>query len=131
MKTFRIYRHPIHGLLAVKAGFSWPAFLFGSLWMLFKKLWMNAAIWIAAHFALGFLSLAPLPESDTNALLAAFTLIIAYSYLWLVPGFKGNEWLETDLIKRGFKQIDSVSSETPDAALAMNAIATQRSGQAV
>jgi len=46
VKTFNIYHHPIHGYEAVKVGFSWPAFFFAFIWMLLKRLWLHAAVYM-------------------------------------------------------------------------------------
>ena len=43
-----LYFHPKHGFVAVKQGFSWPAFFFGSLWALARRaygLFVVLAIW--------------------------------------------------------------------------------------
>jgi hypothetical protein len=37
--------------------------------------------------------------------------------LAIIPAFKGNEWRIKNLTKRGFEFMDSVSAETPDAAI--------------
>lgn len=39
MADYRIYEHPREGVTAVKQGWSWPAFLFGFVWAIFKNLY--------------------------------------------------------------------------------------------
>ena len=55
MKTFNVYKHPTQGIEAVKVGFSWPAFFFGIIWMLVKKLWGLAGAWFAAYIVLSLI----------------------------------------------------------------------------
>ena len=55
MKTFNVYKHPTQGIEAVKIGFSWPAFFFGIIWMLVKKLWGLAGMWFAAYIVLSLI----------------------------------------------------------------------------
>ena len=45
-------RDPDRGLVLVKEGFSWPAFLFSGLWALWHRMWLWATIIIAANVAL-------------------------------------------------------------------------------
>ena len=52
MKAFAVYQHPTHGFEAVKRGFSWPAFFFGVIWMLIKKLWLLAISWLGLYVVL-------------------------------------------------------------------------------
>jgi hypothetical protein len=55
VKTFNAYCHPTGDFEAVKIGFSWPALFFSFVWMLAKKLWKFAALWIVAYAACSFL----------------------------------------------------------------------------
>jgi hypothetical protein len=120
MKLFRVYAHPTKGLDAVKAGFSWPAFFFGFYWMLVKKLWGLAGIWFAMYFFLGLVddlteSAQSRPDLQT---LMSLVLVVFYFALWLIPGFKGNEWRTQNLDRRGYELLNAVRAEHPDAAIA-------------
>lgn len=120
MKTFRVYKHPIRGFEAVKVGFSWPAFFFGPFWMLIKKLWVLAILWFIASVLL-FLSevLIDTSSSDQEKVLITLVIIAASVALWLLPGFKGNKWREDNLTKRGYKCVQTVQADNPDAAVAL------------
>lgn len=115
MKVFRVYRHPSLGAEAVKVGFSWPAAFFVVLWMLFKKLWFAAGLWSLAFIIVTILQDAALKSRSMGAILV---VVAGHLALALVPAFKGNEWRARDLARRGFEFVDSVSAETPDAAIA-------------
>lgn len=122
MKTFNVYKHPMHGFEAVKAGFSWPAFFFGMIWMLVKKLWGLAGLWFTIYLGLLLIE-AVTDQSQESEAQALVYLILAAGYfaLWLVPAFKGNKWREENLSKRGFEFLSSVQAETLDAAIAEQA----------
>ena len=113
MKFFNAYRHPAHGFEAVKIGFSWPALFFGIVWMVVKRLWKFAGLWLLAYAACS------LVEGVAKNLLAAATqasvhllVVAAYIALWLVPPFKGNKWRDEDLTKRGYQLLKTVQAET-------------------
>ena len=119
MKVFRVYKHPTQGLVAVKVGFSWPAIFFGFFWMLVKRLWGIVALWFLGYLAMVFLEAMQKASGDgVFALVMALVVFAGYLGLWLVPGFKGNAWRETNLAKRGYEVIATVQAATPDAALA-------------
>lgn len=103
---FNIYEHPSLGLEAVKIGFSFPALLFGIVWILTKKQWDMALLW--AFLFVVF----------TNTHSVSWIPPIGYLFLWLFPAFKGNAWREINLSKRGYELIDTIEAETPDAAIA-------------
>ena len=122
MKTFNVYRHPIQGLEAVKVGFSWPAASAGPIWMLVKQLWGLSALWIALYLSLS------LVETDTDKFepggtqaLVYLHLVAGYVALSLIPGFKGNQWRERNLVRRGFEMLSAVQAETPEAAISQMA----------
>lgn len=122
MKTFEIYKHPVLGIEAVKNGFSWPAFFFGIIWMLVKKLWGTAGVWFVAYIVLSLIEKVT-DQSNASGSQAMVYLILAVGYftLWLFPAFKGNQWREANLSKRGFQKIATVQAESPDAAVAQAA----------
>lgn len=119
MKTFTVYQHPSHGFEAVKKGFSWPAFFFGVIWILVKRLWWLAALWVGLYVALGLVDDVVDTSEETGEQMIVYLLIgIGYLALWVVPGFMGNRWKEANLTKRGFRLLGTVDAETVDAAVA-------------
>lgn len=126
MKTYNIFKHPMRGFEAVKAGFSWPAFFFGFFWMFVKKLWGWAGLWIGAYIICSLIDTVVADSRDSGAsVLMYLILFVAYIALWLVPAFKGNKWREENLAKRGYELLSSVQAEMPDAAVAHLAKQTQ------
>ena len=123
MRTFNVYRHPIQGFKAVKVGFSWPAFFFDIFWMLVCKLWGLAALWFAINVGMAMIE----KVTDAKAQPLIYLLFTpGYLLLWLIPGFKGNDWCEANLRKRGFECISIVEAETKDAAIAHAAKVAQK-----
>jgi hypothetical protein len=119
LKPFNVYKHPIHGFDAVKVGFSWPAFSFGFFWMFTKKLWTLGVLWVVLYIVAEMLLSAPVAVSSglTQGILFAISLVV-YLALWLVPAYKGNEWLERHLIRRGYQKVRSMQTHTVDSAIA-------------
>ncbi len=121
MKTFNIYKHPTEGLEAVKVGFSWPALVFGILWMLVKKPWGFASLWFVAGLLLLFFEgVVERADASGGQALAYLLLTAGYFTLALVPAVKGNKWREDNLAGRGYKQVGTVQAEAPEAALAQS-----------
>lgn len=121
MRTFKVYKHPMFGIQAVKVGFCWPAFLFGGLWMLISRLWSQSGIWFGLFFIVEMIwKITEMSKvSESLKLIALFLLSVAYVALYLIPGLKGNGWRERKLLSRGFEMTGSVEAETKDAAVAL------------
>jgi hypothetical protein len=115
MKVYKVYNHASLGAEAIKVGFSWPAALFIVIWMLVKKLWIFAGLWIVAYIVLTIIQDYAMKSGSAGILLV---VLIGHLALSLIPAFKGNEWRIKNLEKRGFNFVASVSADTPDAAIA-------------
>ena len=115
MKIYKVYKHPSFGVEAVKVGFSWPAAFFVFIWMLAKKLWKLAGLWVLAYIVLTVIQDAAIKADSASGILI---VLAGHLALALLPGLKGNEWRIKNLTKRGFEFVNSVQAETPDAAIA-------------
>ncbi len=119
MKTFNFYNHPTKETKAVKVGFSWPAFLFGAIWLLYKKLWGLASVWLVMYiFIIYFYDITQISGGSGAKILASLLFLIVNLFLMLILGIKGNKWQEVNLAKRGYEQISTVKADTHDAAIA-------------
>jgi hypothetical protein len=105
MKTYHVFVHPVHGLEAVKSGFSWPAFLLPSLWMLEKRMWRLSALWFAMHTTIDLLALTLGTEAPLLCMLTAIGLR-------LVAGANANRWLEQRLRKERYDPLKTVAAYT-------------------
>jgi len=115
VKVYKVYKHPSLGAEAVKVGFSWPAAFLIVIWMLAKKLWILSGLWVLAYIVLAIIQDVALHSPSIGAILI---ILSGHMALALIPAFKGNEWRIRNLTKRGYEFVDSVQSETPDAAIA-------------
>ena len=111
MKTFKVLKHPDVGYRAVKAGFSWPGFLFSVIWLLIKKLWGHTLIVVSSLILLTSMELV-----FDNAQTSVMVLLLELG-VYVFVGINGNEWQVSDLQERGFELVDSLQAETPAAAI--------------
>ncbi len=113
MKTFNIY---VNGMTketqAVKNGFSFPGFFFTWIWALIKGMvGLGIGLLIVPFFIgfmLGFLLL------ETGVMLSYIMNIGICVYC----GVKGNELVGNSLLSKGFELKDTVTSGSPEQALA-------------
>jgi len=95
--TVHVRRHaldPDRDIVLVKEGFSWPAFFLGSLWAFRHRLWLAAAVLLAALFAVG----AGLNFSGADPLTQ---LVVAVAY-GAVVGTVANDLRRWKLDRDGF-----------------------------
>lgn len=94
---------------ALREGFSLIAFLLTVAWALANRLWIRAGVLGAViGVLLGIGSVAGLNVAG----LAVVTLAIM---AW--AGMEANDWLRTDLAKRGWREVGVIAAENEDAAL--------------
>ena len=111
---YAVYRHPVQGDVAVKLGFSWPALCGDFFWMFSKALYFHAALWLTCWMvviALCWMLLSgPLPVLLWGVWVAALGIK-------LLPGLRGNLWVEDALYRRGYARLGEVQAASPEAAL--------------
>ena len=113
MKTFSIYVNEMtKETQAVKNGFSFPGFFFTWIWALIKGMvGLGIGLLIVPFFIgfmLGFILL------DVGVILSYFVGIAINIYC----GVKGNELVGSSLLSKGFQLKDTVTSGSPEQALA-------------
>jgi hypothetical protein len=84
-------RDAVAATVAVKDGFSWPAFFFSFLWALTQKLWLIAVILFLAELAVGLV---------TDMLDVATAIAISLGVM-LIVGWIGNDLKRRGLARRG------------------------------
>lgn len=107
--------NPLGSYEAVKQGWSWPAFFFGFIWALFKKMWV---LGFGIFFSFMFISWiiggttggGPIPAVITN--IGGIILFVAF-------GVNGNKWRGENLISRGFDLKGTVSASNSKGAIAL------------
>ena len=91
--------------LLVKDGFSWPAFIFGPMWLAWKRMWRELAVFIA-FFALAALLRHAAPQfGGWLGLLASLLL-----------GFEGNGLYGRALARRGYIETGVIAARELDEA---------------
>lgn len=109
-RDFQIHRHPERGLLAIKSGFSWPAFLFSFVWAAVKRLYPVAGgilVGVAAAIAGGHFVV---PEFYFLGYALAVGVL-------LFAGFKGNGWLAESAALAGYEFQTTVAAGSKADAL--------------
>ena len=86
-------------MIAIKDGWSWPAFFFNWIWALTKSLWIPAVISLVIIIPLimagGFPSLA----------------------VGIVFGIYGNKWWANNVMKQGYSELTMVQAPNPASAI--------------
>lgn len=116
MKEYKIFQHPQGSIEAVKQGWSWPAFFFGFIWALVKKMTGLGIGVLVAFVALGVISAAAGGEAEQaiDGLSSLGGLILSVAF-----GVNGNAWREKNLAARGFAYKTTVQAATPEGATAL------------
>jgi len=114
VKQYNIYKHPNGTTVAVKQGWSWPAFFFDIIWALVKKMWVFGFSMVAAFIALGLI-LGFAGAWNVGIVFINMVSIVMKIFF----GKYGNSWLVDNLSSRGYEYIDTVTAANPDGAIAM------------
>jgi len=86
------------GIVFVREGIAWWAFLFPVIWLLYHRLWLVLLLFLAVVFALtGLVNLLEWPESlgGVATMLASFLLAL-----------EGNDLRRWKLARKGYAQVD-------------------------
>ncbi len=93
----------------VKEGFSWLGLVFGVIWALWHRLWIEAAALLALFIAAGVIfDVTNLGEPVESLIMFAIALLI---------GFNGNDWRRQSLRRRGYQEAGVVAGPDADNAL--------------
>ncbi len=121
--NFAIYRNASGAMVAVGAGWSWPAFFFGAFWALFNRMWLIGLGTIAV-VTLGGVGLAALaggvarPSSEPAVLALVVLAGVTPLVIGLIYGAKGNSWRQQLLLSRTFNKVGTAVAKNPRKALA-------------
>lgn len=116
MKQFKVFVNYKGSYEAVKQGWSWPAFFFGGIWALVKKMWNLGFGVFGVFFAIGFIG--EIFGGDIKQIMDA-VVSIGSLVLPVVFGVNGNKWRETNLIARGFDFRAIVTAANAEGAVAI------------
>jgi peptidoglycan/LPS O-acetylase OafA/YrhL len=114
MNQYKIFEHPSGAIEAVKQGWSWPAFSFGFIWAMVKKMWQLSIgvvlAFIAIGFTIGVTGSVQWGDAIVNGIGVTANLIF---------GVHGNGWREKNLLSRGYQQKQAVTAPNPKSAVAL------------
>lgn len=96
------------GMRLVRDGFSWPAFLFGGLWLLFRGLWLALILYVALLMGLGF-AFDRLGAGD-----GPMVACVMAAHLWF--GLEGQAMIASRLARRGMPAVAVVEAGRRDDA---------------
>jgi hypothetical protein len=100
---------PDRDVVLVKEGFSWPAFVFGPLWALARRLWLAAAVFALILVGSEMMMRAFVRDETAMTILM---LILSAAFGWV-----GNDLRRRKLERRGFAFRGVVAGGDIDAAL--------------
>ncbi len=108
MKIYTVYvkngrRENLESAFFVREGFSFLAGIFQTLWAVYNRMWVCAAVLLAVNIFI----LVLLKDEIINPEVSAVVKI----GLFVFVGFSANDWYRADLSKKGFKFFEVVSGE--------------------
>jgi hypothetical protein len=110
LSVFRVYSRPDRTVpVVVKDGFSWPALIFGPLWFLLNRMWVNSVL----VFSLEIGAQLYLGSRDADTWKWIFYLLARF-----LIGKWGNTLLCLDLENKGYARLATVSAKNPAYARA-------------
>lgn len=125
MKIYKVFQHPDGRIEAIKQGWSWPAFFFGIIWAIVKKLWGLAGILFLVAVILSIISFALEPANpsyyspmQTQSVGLEIVFNIISLIIAIILGQIGNKLRENNLTKRGYQLLNTIEAENPDQAIA-------------
>ncbi|WP_404482495.1 DUF2628 domain-containing protein [Novosphingobium sp. BL-52-GroH] len=125
MRSFNVFSDDDGDYRAVKRGWCWPAFFFGSIWALFSGLWLAAFLLlpidfvfsIAGNSANGSFDLDDRYDETTRlVVLAVFSIPLA---IRVFLGIFGNSWRARKLCRLGFSHVGRVKADGKEHAISL------------
>jgi hypothetical protein len=123
MNTYKIYKHNTKEPETVKVGFAWLAIPFNLGWFISRGLWkvffsyivlilFLAGVDFEIYGEMGFLNLSTASDLHWLWLIIQITVFV-------IPGFKGNEWTMNNLKEKGYEFSYSVKAINKKTAIEM------------
>ena len=121
MNSYQVYKHKTKEIKAVKVGLAWFAIPLNLGWFLYRGLWkiffsyiliilFLAGVDYEIYGELGFLNFST--ASDLHWLWLIIQIVV-----FILPGFKGNQWTATNLQKKGYEFAYSVQADNKNKAI--------------
>ena len=113
MKQYKVFKHPVGKIQAVKQGWCWPAFFFSFIWAILGRMW-GLGIAVFVILVLVATSLYTYQTQNADGIVNFISFITN-----VIFGINGNAWREKNLLSRGFDLIDTVTASNKDGAIAL------------
>lgn len=112
MNKYKVYKHPVGDMEAVKQGWSWPAFFLSPFWAMYKKMW---GLGFGVLILTGFIYAALGKSASIFSFADVVSIVISFFF-----GINGNDWRIANLESRGFDYMETVYASSPDGAIAVH-----------
>lgn len=125
MRSFNVFSNDGGDYRAVKRGWCWPAFFFGSIWALFSGLWLAAFLLLPIEFIFSVVgnsangSFDPYESYDETTRLVALAIFSIPLAIRVVLGAVGNAWRDSKLRKLGFLYVGRVKADGKAHAISL------------
>ena len=126
MRSFNVYEKNDGTCKAVKNGWSWPAFFFGSIWAIFTQLWLIGLLLLPVELLLQILMNiigeiqrnASGSYAETTEIIVGVVALIAMS-IRIIFGVYGNAWKRKRLEKSNYRLVKSLEASSKDNAVSL------------
>lgn len=125
MRSFNVFSDGDGDYRAVKQGWCWPAFFFGSTWALFSGLWLAAFLLLPIDFVFSIAgnsangSFDPYDRYDETTRLVVLAIFSIPLVIRVLLGISGNSWRARKLRKRGFSHAGRVKADGKEHAISL------------
>ena len=98
---------PIADAAFVSQAFSWQAFFFGPIWLMYHRLWAGLALWVAAYLLL--------ITASATVVSSGASILIAVA-LQILLGLEANRLREAMLARLGYRLSEIIAAPALDEA---------------
>lgn len=126
MRSFNVYERSNGSCKAVKNGWSWPAFFFGSIWALCMQLWLIGLLLLPVELFLQMLmSITERMQRNASGgyaeTIQIFGGVIALASLVIriIFGSYGNSWKRKRLEKSNYRLVKTIDASGKDNAISL------------
>ncbi len=126
MRSFNVYERSNGACKAVKNGWSWPAFFFGSIWALCMQLWLIGLLLLPVELFLQVLmSITEQIQRNASGSYAETTQIIGgvialgALLIRIIFGAYGNTWKRKRLEKSSYRLVKTIEASSKDNAISL------------
>lgn len=124
MRSFNVYEGSNGAYQAVKNGWSWPAFFFGSIWALFAQLWLIGGLLLPIELFLQ-MSMSVTEKMQRNAsgsyaetisVIGGVIALIGLA-IHIIFGAYGNAWRRKKLERSNFRVVKTLDASSKSKAI--------------